>query len=791
MNPPRPLQLSAEVCLALVTMSAVVGMGRLFAEGQWLVPLLVHAAAAHLVVAIVRRRGWSLPASAAVTIVGVELALAWTTYPSTTVIGLPSGATLSTMRDDLVGAWSLYQDVVAPVPVETGFVVASAFALWAVAFVADWAAFRLWVPFEAILPAGTLFLFTALLGHDAGRGLAVGTFAGATLAFFLTHRMSRLQATSHWVAGRALPGRRWLVGSGLGLGVVAVLLGTVVGPSLPGADADGVINPRGLGPGEGSRVTISPLVDIRTRLVTQSDVVAFEVQSSQPSYWRLTSLDRFDGRIWSSSGSYTRASGNLPRSTPDQPPTASIEQIFTIAGLSAIWLPTAFEPRAVDPVDFGVLYDDASSTLIVDREADTSDGLSYGVVSETPRLTPDDLAGVAGEVPFDEGERYLQLPGDFPDSVGALAADLTADAPTPYEQALALQAHLRTFTYDLDVGAGHSDAVLEQFLFETRRGYCEQFAGAFAAMARSVGLPARVAVGFTQGAQDAGDPSRYTVRGEHAHAWPEVHFAGAGWVSFEPTPGRGQPFAEAYTGVPAAQAASAEPGVATTAPPTTAADPTATIPDAGSNPDRGADGDLDAIGGGDTAGGRSDSGLLSRFVLDPVRRAAPIVAVLVALYLVLFPMARLVSRSRRRRNAISPTQRIDLAWAEASDAAALHGYQERPTHTFAERAVRLTEALPGDEQGERARRLARSLDLAHYSPTGADHLEAELALECSAVLVASAHAEASLAARVRPWLDPRPAVAAVRRRVRPTSQFTTTARGTREADEPRVPARPG
>lgn len=783
MNPPRPLQLSAELCLALVTMSTVVGMGRLFADGEWLAPLLLHAMAAHLVVALARRRGWSLAASAAVTVVGVELVVAWTAYPSTTVIGLPSGKTLSTMRGDLSTAWSLYQDVVAPVPVETGFIVASAFAIWAVAFVADWAAFRLWVPFEAILPAGTLFLFTALLGADAGQSWAVGTFAGTTLAFFLAHRLSRQHASSHWVADRTAPGRRWLVASGLALGAVAVLVGTLIGPTLPGADAVGVINPRGLGPGEGSRVTISPLVDIRTRLVNQSDVVAFQVQSSQPSYWRLTALDRFDGAIWSSSGSYADASGNLPRSTPDDLPTATFEQTFSIAGLSAIWLPSAYEPRAIDPVDFGVLYDETSATLIVDREADTSDGLTYRVESTAPRLAPNDLAGAAGEIPSEISARYLTLPGDFPATVGGLAAELTSTAPTPYEQALALQAHLRTFTYDLDVGSGHSDAVLERFLFETKRGYCEQFAGSFAAMARSIGLPARVAVGFTQGAQDPTDPSRYVVRGEHAHAWPEVYFAEAGWVSFEPTPGRGQPFAEAYTGVPAAQAASAQPGVATTAPSTTAADPSATIPDTGSTPDGGTDGDLDTAGSGDVAGRSSTSGLVTRFLLDPLRRVAPLAAVLLVVYLVLFPLARLLTRSRRRRRAISPTQRIDLAWAEAADAAALHGYRESSAHTNTERAAQLIEALPTDEAGGHARRLAHSLDLAHYSPTGADDLEADLALESSAALVASAHAQATLATRARPWLDPRPSVAAVRRRLRRTSRFTTTARGDRGRDE--------
>ncbi len=77
-----------------------------------------------------------------------------------------------------------------------------------------------------------------------------------------------------------------------------------------------------------------------------------------------------------------------------------------------------------------------------------------------------------------------------------------------------------------------------------RRGYCEQFAGTYAAFARSIGLPARVAVGFTPGELTDGV---YVVRGQHAHAWPEVWFEGIGWVPFEPTPGRGAPGAQSYT----------------------------------------------------------------------------------------------------------------------------------------------------------------------------------------------------------------------------------------------------
>ena len=153
-----------------------------------------------------------------------------------------------------------------------------------------------------------------------------------------------------------------------------------------------------------------------------------------------------------------------------------------------------------------------------------------------------------------------QLPSDFSATAVKAAASATAAATTPYEQAVALQDFFRTgFEYSLDVPAGHGGADIDRFL-EARVGYCEQFSGAYAAMARSLGLPARVAVGFTPGEEDPDESGVFHVRGEHAHAWPEVYLEGLGWVAFEPTPGRGAPGAETYTGVPEQQQGEPAPG---------------------------------------------------------------------------------------------------------------------------------------------------------------------------------------------------------------------------------------
>ena len=193
-------------------------------------------------------------------------------------------------------------------------------------------------------------------------------------------------------------------------------------------------------------------------------------------------------------------------------------------------------------------FDAETSSLVTASE--TLDGLSYTVESVLPRYDVARLRAADTPPTGELAERYLALPADFPAELADQARAITAGASTRYDQAIALQNWFRGFTYDLSFRAGHSQNAMQEFVAQ-RRGYCEQFAGTYAAFARVLGLPSRVAVGFTPGEQR--DDGRYYVQGKHAHAWPEIYFAGVGWVPFEPTPGRGNPAAEQYTGVAAAQ----------------------------------------------------------------------------------------------------------------------------------------------------------------------------------------------------------------------------------------------
>jgi Transglutaminase-like superfamily/Domain of unknown function (DUF4129) len=331
--------------------------------------------------------------------------------------------------------------------------------------------------------------------------------------------------------------------------------------------------------------------------------------------------------------------------------------------------------------------------------------LSYQVVSLVPVVTADALlAAVDVPVPAVIQERYLELPSDFPDRFRDLAVQITAGANTPYEQALALQNWFRTtFTYDVNVPPGHGETAIDAFISQ-RRGYCEQFAGTFAAFARSIGLPARVAVGFTPG--DLGTDGRYHVRGRNAHAWPEVYLGGIGWLPFEPTPGRGEPGAESWTGVPPDQEggpAGTPDGTATT-PPTTGT----VAPPPGPQTETGDEELLavPAIGGGGSpgSGGVNGASTVSRVALILLA-----LAVVGLLGLVVVAFARERSWTRRWREASTGPDRVLVTWQHLVDGLRRTGVAVPASDTPQEVADRVGPMLDG-EDGERQSGVGASSD---------------------------------------------------------------------------------
>jgi hypothetical protein len=342
-------------------------------------------------------------------------------------------------------------------------------------------------------------------------------------------------------------------------------------------------------------------------------------------------------------------------------------------------------------------------------------------VSQVPTPTTEELEAshFVGRGRF---SRELSLPDDFPDRVTRLAEEVAGGEQTPYEQALALQHFLRNsgeFTYDTNVEAGHNDDALERFLFDIQRGYCEQFAVSFAAMARSIGLPTRVAMGFTAGRQDANGV--FHVTNKDAHAWPEVWLEGIGWMPFEPTPTRFEPTPGDPTGTGREAPPNDDPASSTTAAPSTtsttnAGGATATTV----NPFRPNNENIDVGGGGATSGGDST---WTRVLLGMgILLALVVLAVVATLLTVLIVKWQ---RRHRRRHAANPRDRVTGAWAEALDRLREAGVSPRDSATPVEFALRHAAAHGAGSAGPPLMDLARLQTAALFAPEPPSTEEAE------------------------------------------------------------------
>lgn len=252
-----------------------------------------------------------------------------------------------------------------------------------------------------------------------------------------------------------------------------------------------------------------------------SPAVQFVVRADRPGYWRVGVYDRYTGSGWirtGEGGTLAEPEGSRERVT---------QRVTAKRPLSA--MPTIAEPVAVDGVDYRVT---SGGTPVPERVL--SENESYRVVSERLRGGQRALYAAGTDYPAAIERRYLQVPDTTGDEVSALAANVTANASTPYAKARAIERWLeRTKTYSLDARAAN-DHLVRTFLLDTETGYCVHYASAMAVMLRAEGVPARFVTGYTPGERTG--LGTWTVRGVDSHAWVEVYAPDTGWVRFDPTP---------------------------------------------------------------------------------------------------------------------------------------------------------------------------------------------------------------------------------------------------------------
>jgi protein-glutamine gamma-glutamyltransferase len=313
-------------------------------------------------------------------------------------------------------------------------------------------------------------------------------------------------------------------------------------------------------------------------------------------YWRATTLDQFDSDRWLENPtplSTGLASGRLP-SDPLLPTRSLnratwVRQDVEVLALKDTHIVAAAQPVALDAPSLGGVFHLSDGLVRVYNGLRR--GQSYTVYSYAPRPGPAELAPLEAEYPpaldrfldigrtrvhpfgtpgrdrlvdgLFEDDRYLAL---WPyEAMWQQAKRLRADARTPYGAVVAIETWLRTtggFAYDESPPATGAVPPLAHFVADGRRGYCQHFAGAMALMLRMLGVPARVAAGFTSGKYEDGG---WTVTDHNAHAWVEVWFPDYGWLPFDPTPGRGSlaaSYSASSTGFNAGDAADAFGGTA-------------------------------------------------------------------------------------------------------------------------------------------------------------------------------------------------------------------------------------
>ena len=558
-----------------LTIVTAISFCRIFSGWGFLPSYLAIATAGHLAAYALRR--WKLPFLLSLVVFSLitYLLTAYFQARHTLTFGLPLGRTWSFVWQEISRSWGLLGDAVPPLPLNSGFGFVGLIGIGLIAFLADAFAFRFAGRVESLIPSTIIFVVLSSVGIDRNRtiltALWIATAIISVAVLRLRHQLSRSSKLFGYRPGQTTMLSVSYIAI---LAIVASVIALVIGPRIPGANEESWLsNQTGkAGP------QLDPLVDIRGRLNDPTDEILFSVASESPSYWRTTSLPDFDGTKWTiSQDLLDNAGGQLANtSTISEVGVAETDviQLVTIQSLAGNFAPIADRPVQLRSATRSLFYEPTSGTLLVSKEGLKRND-TYQIVSTVVIPSADTLRISSSSSPPDA--EFLQVP-DIEEiaQLQQVVAEITNGKTGNYEKLLAFQNYFRdNFTYSLDVPASNSDSATLEFL-NRKTGYCEQFSSTFALFARLIGIPSRVAIGFTPGESSLIGTSNvqlFNVRGQHAHAWPEVWFDGIGWVLFEPTPGRGAPSAD-YTNVAPAQDDSVPSAVA----PTTTTNQTSTTP---------------------------------------------------------------------------------------------------------------------------------------------------------------------------------------------------------------------
>jgi transglutaminase-like putative cysteine protease len=568
---------------ALATIAAVIGLTTLTENASWLgraVWICLAVAAAGLVMR-------QLTSVRLLVLLGQLVITTWVLVVMFAAdrlwFGLPGPDAWERIGQLVTECVAVMQRYAAPIPATEGVQLVFVAGVAALAVLVDFIAVTEEAPGVAGLPLLAAFLTAAANG---GSSLSPWYFViGAVMWLVLVARQGRgrVQRWSTTVASLRTPTSEvevenqvlWGYGNvARQLGVAAIIAAVVVPAVVPHLPTRYILDGLGRGDssvGRGGRVGLNSIVDLTRSLQSGDDNIALTYRTSAPSSTPL--------RVFVSS---TYVGGVWPARSVNAP-----TQQLTQARVIASQIPVADRQLQVESnyvssphiasvspvvsVDFGgqSWYADAATGDLYSNDRPASYSVTYREVDVTSELLQAGIPGATSGRGDPEVQASTTVEAAIAAQLDELTDRVTAGTSSPYAAATAIQKWLRSdggFSYNLQLpqsvrdenGQEISEPIL-RFL-KSKVGYCAQFASTMVMMARAKGIPARLAIGYLPGRQDDG---LYTVRNSDVHAWPELYFAGAGWLRFEPTPAVRTGTAPAYT-VPAVVPAPS----ATTAPQT-------------------------------------------------------------------------------------------------------------------------------------------------------------------------------------------------------------------------------
>lgn len=612
---------------------------------------------------------------------------------------------------------------VAPLPPTTSISFVIVAAMGALAIALDHVVVTARMPLLASIALVAVWLIPAIAVPSEVNILAFAFLACAVLALIRAETRTREAPEPGSSAG--------VTAVAATIGAVAVVAALVTGPALP--------PPVITAGGTGTLASIDPTLDLGDDLRQRNDVPVLTVRTDAPTlpYLRVATLSVFDGEVWRPdrlrSVSLTDEAMR-PVEVDEGIRVTQYRTTVAISNLASAYLPVPFPAVGVTGLD-GLWRTVPYSRTVISGQANAQ-GQDYEVVSQVPRPTVEQIRATRADVP-EQVVDVRTLPESTPASVYELAEEVTAEAPNDYDRLIALQSWFRSdeFSYSLRSpvlegfdGSG-SDAVAA--FLEVREGYCVHFAGAFALMARTLGMPSRIVVGFLPGeytGDTEGGQRLAEVRTSQLHAWPEVHFEGIGWVAFEPTKSLGN-----ATRFLAASEAGVDDGGEDIAGPTPTTTPTSTA--SAAPVERPDEGPTDAAG--------------TAVRLVDLRPYLATIASVLALALAPLLASTLRRRLLARRAAAGD---VLAAWRMLQHATLDLGAPvpaaESP-RAFGSRLVTLLDA-PAAEVS----RLVTAVERASYAPTGAGATGTDLA-EAAETVRAAMLAAAPTPIRLRALLLPR------------------------------------